>query len=147
MPTVSQVIESLRKKRDELSRRVTSLDEAIRVLGALKEDFGPDDINLPDDFVATHFGEEPARARANRVRPADVADSVAEILREAGRPMTRGEIADALSGRGIVLAGKDVNKNVGTILWRHQERFVNLEKLGYWLRDLPLPGVYLPPML
>lgn len=60
-------------------------------------------------------------------------------------PMTRGQIARELAARGTPLAGRNVNKNLGTILWRHQDTFVNLEGLGYWLAEVELPGIYTPP--
>ena len=58
--------------------------------------------------------------------------------------MKRGELVAELEMRGFPLAGTDKNKNLGTILWRHSRDFVHLEKFGYWLRDVPLEGVYSP---
>lgn len=29
-------------------------------------------------------------------------------------------------------------------MWRHRDRFVNLSRLGYCLKDTPIPGVYDP---
>lgn len=80
----------------------------------------------------------------NLVTPAEIANRVEGILREAGRPMTRSELATKLMEEGIPLVGSDISKNVGTILWRHKDRFVNLKRLGYWLRNVPLVGVYDP---
>jgi hypothetical protein len=86
---------------------------------------------------------EPKRSRGI-VAPADVAATVRVILSETRRPMKRGELVHELERRGIPMAGKDKNKNLGTILWRHSAEFVHFEKLGYWLKDAPLPGFYEP---
>jgi DNA-binding transcriptional regulator YiaG len=64
------------------------------------------------------------------------------ILRDNGRPMTRGELADELQIRRVYLPGKDNESRaryVGTILWRNRDRFENIEGKGYWLRDVPIP--------
>lgn len=102
------------------------------------------------EFLAKTFSvapdvapQEPRRIRGI-ISPSDIAASARQILLEANRPMKRGELVAELERRGVPLAGKDKNKNLGTILWRHPDQFVGLEKLGYWLKGVPLPGVYAP---
>lgn len=80
----------------------------------------------------------------SQAKPEDVAREVEQLLGRVGRPMKRGAIVEALAEQGFDVPGKDKNKNLGTILWRHKEKFVQLPKLGYWLRDAELPGVYTP---
>lgn len=87
--------------------------------------------------------EEPKRVRGV-IPPSNIAATVRIILSEARRPMKRGELVAELERRGLPMAGKDKNKNLGTILWRHSSEFVHIEKLGYWLKDAPLLGVYEP---
>jgi hypothetical protein len=100
---------------------------------------------LAKTFPAVPDGspQEDRRVRG-MVSPSDIAARVRLILLEANRPMKRGELVAELERLGIPLAGKDKNKNLGTILWRHPEQFVSLEKLGYWVRGVPLQGVYTP---
>ncbi len=45
------------------------------------------------------------------------------------------------SARGIPLAGKDKSKNLGTILWRFSDRFLNILGQGYWPKDAPSPNL------
>jgi len=42
--------------------------------------------------------------------------------------------------RGIEIPSTDKQRYLGTILWRHRDRFVNIEGKGYWLRN-GLPSV------
>src|ERR1700712_3230338 len=49
-----------------------------------------------------------------------------------GRPLSRSMLLKALSDNGTPIPGKDASKNLGTILWRLRERFVNIEGHGYW---------------
>lgn len=68
------------------------------------------------------------------------------IIREAGRPLTRGNLLRKLDQRGTPVGGEaDRAKNMGTIMWRLKEHFVNLPGYGYWLKNEPYPPLkYLP---
>jgi hypothetical protein len=72
-------------------------------------------------------------------RPGDVAEHMERIIRDVGRPMTRGEIVAAFEARDIPIPFEDKARYVGTIAWRHKGTFVNIEGEGYWLRDGPPP--------
>ncbi|WP_398465062.1 hypothetical protein [Tardiphaga sp.] len=132
---------------DRLLRIRADMVEKLKQTDALIEE-----IRNFENKVATLSGDaqselsftigSPTQRRRGHVSPEQIADEVYELIREKGRPMKRGEIARALLERNIPLAGKDRNKNVGTILWRHQDRFVNIPKLGYWIADTDLPGVF-----
>lgn len=62
------------------------------------------------------------------------------IIRDAGRPLTRGMLLNRLDRHGVVVGGEaDRAKNMGTIMWRLRADFVNLTGYGYWLRDEPFP--------
>lgn len=74
-------------------------------------------------------------------RPGTVAEHMERIIRDVGRPMTRGEIVAAFEARDIPIPFEDKARYVGTIAWRHKGTFVNIDGEGYWLRDEPRPGV------
>ena len=97
----------------------------------------------PKTWAGPALHMSPVRGRS-LIAPSDVADKAEAILRKHGLPMTRSMLARELINQGVPLQGGDIHKNVGTILWRHRDRFVNLQKLGYWLRDVELRGVYSP---
>ncbi|RYF26981.1 MAG: hypothetical protein EOO23_08290 [Comamonadaceae bacterium] len=65
-------------------------------------------------------------------RPAVLIPAVIDILRQNGSPMSRRELHEALSARGLVVKGSDPIKALGTILWRAGDDLVQLEGFGYW---------------
>jgi hypothetical protein len=68
------------------------------------------------------------------------------VIEDAGKPLTRGQLLMKLDSRGAKVGGKaNRSKNMGTIMWRLRDDFVNLQGLGYWLRDRPYaPADYDP---
>jgi hypothetical protein len=143
-PPLNELLERLYRIRAVLADRLNEVDKLIKEARSLETkvvDLASEAVvqeSLPLEF------ESPRSRRRGVLPPEEIARQVRAILKEAGEPMTRGQIAKALASRGVPLAGKDRNKNVGTIMWRHPNLFVNLPKLGYWLRDVELPGIYTP---
>lgn len=72
--------------------------------------------------------------RRSGITPPELAGIVERLLREVGHPLTRGEILDVLSVRDVEIPAKDKSRYIGTIMWRHKAKFVNIEGRGYWLR-------------
>jgi hypothetical protein len=62
------------------------------------------------------------------------------LIREAGHPLTRGEIVKAFEARDVEIPAKDPARYLGTIAWRHKGMFKNVEGLGYWLKGEPMPS-------
>ena len=124
------------KRRAELHDELRRIQEELRAL----EDF----IGLYERLVGSAGGQprpengRPRLRERNILPPRRLADLAREIILERGRPMTRSELVEAIESRGFPLAGKDKSKNLGTILWRFNDRFVNIEGRGYWPRDIPL---------
>jgi hypothetical protein len=72
--------------------------------------------------------------RLGKTAPSEIARLMERIIREVGRPMTRGEIVEAVARRDVEIPAQDKKRYVGTIAWRHKGIFVNVEGRGYWLR-------------
>jgi hypothetical protein len=145
MADVSETLQRLMQVRNQLLSQLKEVDELMKQLQAIQTRIGsiqPRSLLHPDIKPANIVGG--VAWRRSSISPADIADSVEQILREANQPMTRSQIARRLTQLGVPLVGRDINKNVGTILWRHRHRFVNLKKLGYWLADVAIPDVYEP---
>jgi len=71
------------------------------------------------------------------IPPALVVAEAAEVIRAAGRPMTRREIHKALSDQGIVVNGTDPIKALGTMLWRSGEDVLEqIDGWGYGLKGV-----------
>jgi len=73
----------------------------------------------------------------NSATPSEIAELARTILIEHGEPMTRSQLAEAIESRGVALVAKDKAKNVGTILWRYRDQFLNVPGQGYWPKDAP----------
>jgi hypothetical protein len=79
---------------------------------------------------------EPAEAVPGLSRE-ELRPHIRETIIEAGKPLTRGQILRRLDAKDVRVGGKaDRSKNMGTILWRLRDDFVNLTGYGYWPRDL-----------
>lgn len=84
--------------------------------------------------------------RRRSTRPTEIAETVERIIREVGRPMTRGDLVHALEKRDVKIPYGDKARYVGTIVWRHKGLFENIEGRGYWLRGEPVPSVTPPDL-
>ena len=145
--------------RDKLAyhrKQVSELEAFLRVYDALSQsasetlsvgDTLSADIVRGNTTLLKTVDKSPARRRRGRskMRPDDVSDLRARVIREVGRPLTRGEIVTAFDRRDVEIPYEDKGRYIGTIAWRNKGRFVNIEGRGYWLRDEPLPAAVPPP--
>jgi hypothetical protein len=160
MDEFDEMIARLKQQRQSAQEAVDRFSAAIEHLEKARAAMSPRDfealkaLSQNENVEATakasieHSDAFRTRLKTFRMRgqltPVEVATAARVALLEKGRPMKRGELVTELERRGIPLAGTDKNKNLGTILWRHPNDFVRLEKLGYWLRDVQIEGVYTP---
>lgn len=145
----AQLAQQQSELRTALERTETALEAMNRVYQRAIElkDFVPDDMaHILNDGSLGRLATalDSSAPSENALQPTKVVAHVRDVLLEARKPMKRGELVKALLARNVPLAGKDKNKNLGTILWRHPNQFVSLEGLGYWLKDVPLEGIYVP---
>jgi hypothetical protein len=144
------LLQKLRQARERLLGNLHSIERAISSLESAMQALPPEvlDSTLRPLLADTEYAMAPQTPEPQRVRgvlsPHEVASAASEALLAVGRPLKRGQLVRELEKRNIPLAGKDKNKNLGTILWRHEHMFVSLPGLGYWPRGAPLPGVYEP---
>ena len=139
------------RKVQEIQKQIASLDTTIEQLESLKANSPMEvlerllsETKLPSDHHPAYYAQIAGANKEAVLSPLEVAQRVQEVLQKSGRPMKRGQLVKALAAQNVPLAGKDKNKNLGTILWRHPALFVSLPKLGYWVKGVPLPGVYDP---
>lgn len=142
MASLDELLADLTAKRAEVMETLKQIDNAIKHVREAREALGG---NLADLFDQADTSSSPMAGRIPRVlSPLEVTKHARSILLSHGKPMKRGALVRALLDRGVPLAGSDKNKNLGTILWRHGDMFVHIERLGYWPKDVPLEGVYAP---
>ena len=138
---MSDTIERARQRQAELRAELEKINKFLALYDELQEKLGTD---TEHSETATKPICKPVSGRVKRrrsVRPQDIANAVVRIIRDAGKPMVRGEIADAVEAGGIKIPSKDKPRYIGTVLWRENERFVNIEKHGYWLVGEDCPAV------
>jgi len=133
------------RKRDELRAALAKVEQFIALHAEI---FGTNEEleALTAELVARPSRESQEamfRAALQKIRPgisvSALVGAAERVLRDAGHPMTRGELVAALETRGVPMSTNDPSRYVGTILWRHQEKFENIEGRGYWLKGEPLP--------
>jgi hypothetical protein len=74
----------------------------------------------------------------------EVARYAREMMIEAGHPLTRGDLVEGFRSRGLPVGGTEPERNMGTIMWRLADQFVNLDGLGYWPKDRSYPPANYP---
>jgi hypothetical protein len=156
MSKIDQFIADAKILRDKVrasieasQTQLASVETAIAALESLKATAEPEVLEKllgksPREDHPDFFKEIEPKQISWALDPSGVVENARKILLEHGRPMKRGQLVREFDSRNLPLAGKDKNKNLGTILWRHQNQFVSLEKLGYWPKDVAIPGVYEP---
>jgi hypothetical protein len=77
--------------------------------------------------------QSPKQTIPERFRPI-----IRDVLVRAGRPLPLSDLLGVLSNNGTPVPGEKPAKNLGTILWRLQKDFINLEGYGYWVREKPV---------
>ena len=142
---MSNAIENARKQLIELKRQIAELEQFVQMYEELE---GGTDADQSDTHAGhlsgTLIGNKPVDniprgRRRKRGRPAEIVAIIQQIIREVGRPLTRGEIAEALEQRDVHIPAEDKQRYIGTIAWRHKSAFENVGGLGYWLTGEPLP--------
>jgi hypothetical protein len=132
-------IDALREELDFLEGFLRNAARAKALLGDETEysSAAPPPLNsvdAPVDARGEVTSDAPAKRKrvSDNPRPAILIPAAIEILRQHGKPMSRRELHEALSARGLVVRGSDPIKALGTILWRAGDDLVQLEGFGYW---------------
>lgn len=135
---MSDAIQEALARRKILEDQIAEIDTFL----ALHEKiFGVKIPREAEGAPAEGLTPETPRKRAPRASndPEAIVNEIAKILEDTDTPMTRGEIRRAISARGMEIHSKDIGKYLGTLMWRNQDRFINIEGEGYWLKNRILP--------
>jgi hypothetical protein len=146
--SVDERIDELRSELAALEQERAELDIAERVFDKLMPVIcGPH--GTADGTAAD--GGWTALVQAKTFLPGagtpSFAQQIRDIILQAGRPMTRTELAVALADLGVPLSGKDPAKALTTRLGRlGPEVFVYFDPQGWWPADVPCPAMNYPPI-
>ena len=141
-------VENARKRLVEIEaeaeriRRFLAMYERFsdeHILGSVDSQATNPKENYPQDLSAVNIGDNSRRRRRKGPLPRELVAMMERLIREVARPMTRGEIVEALNRREVEIPAKDPQRYIGTLAWRHKGTFVNIEGRGYWLRREPVP--------
>ncbi len=132
------VLNALKKMR-KLQQEIKELDAFIAKYEELSGNkIQQDDLlAVPDSVINPHdslSGSGKIVKRRNNIKK--LLDITERLIRESGRPMTRGEIVDGMDRLNITIHSKDKAKYIGTLLWRNDTRFVAVEGEGYALPNM-----------
>lgn len=95
---------------------------------------------------ATVAADIPSSSSVKGLSKLELKPYIEEVIKEAGRPLTRGQLLRKLDAKNVLVGGQaDRSKNMGTIMWRLREDFVNLSGHGYWMRHTPYPAANYEP--
>lgn len=128
------------RRRAELQKALAEVDEFIRMWRRFAGTEPEQDVAKMDD----NAGQSSPISERGLSREA-VGEWAREFMLERGTPMTRGELVEAFHMRGLPIGGVDPARNMGTIMWRLREDFVNIVGHGYWPRDKACPSVEYDP--
>ena len=84
-------------------------------------------------------GSTHKRRSMKKLKPAVLKDLAKKVILEAGHPLTRGQIVQAIEAQGYTIPGNDKPQHVGTVLWRFKDEMPNITGRGYWPKDKPIP--------
>lgn len=152
---MDSIVNALKRKK-ELQRELAEIEQFLalhrKYSGTKSEDVETDRPSASDDealwqhykttaenmaAVRAMKAEVPSTAKV-RGAPANFAEIAERIIKDEGHPMTRAELVSAIEARGVPIPSSDKPRYIGTILWRNQDKFENIEGAGYWLRGQPL---------
>jgi len=131
--------------RDDMAARIAEADARIKEW-RVKMDRAERFIKDWQEFSGETVEVDPSLVPDNKSRlfpsgkpknplKEQVAAASCEILREHGEPMSRDDLFEALTNRGVIIHGKNPPVVLQTMLWRMQDVIVHLKGHGYWPRD------------
>ncbi|MGP4752109.1 hypothetical protein [Agrobacterium pusense] len=142
-------------RRIALHQEIALLDEQIGKIDSFIQDWHlfaetPTELStgqFSDSPVVAEESLEPSPKRTTgNSRKEDVADAAYEIIFEREHPVSRDELLNEVTKKGMVIEGKDRAGVFTTMMWRMRDRIVKLESGGYWLADVEYPPEnYFPP--
>ena len=131
---MDQAYQSALRKRDDLKRQLAEAEEFLRLWNRV---LGSDAVDSVTPSTAMGQGEIAAQPLPKKSPTRDRAAEIArKIILAGGIPMTRGQLVEAFEARGTPVGGLNPRRNMGTIMWRLRDRFINLEGLSYWPLDV-----------
>ena len=147
-------IENAAAIRDEMAEKISAAEVQIKEWRAT--------MTRAERFIADweEFSGQKAPAVATNSEPVprtasggkpknpkkeEVAAVAREILLQNGRPMSRDDLFEALTFRGVIIHGTNPPVVLQTMLWRMSGEITHLKGFGYWPKDVPCEVAFYDP--
>jgi hypothetical protein len=142
---MEEMLRKALKRKEELQLELAEIDQFLDTYARLSgyaADAGTTAARGPQEPSQRSSVDRPSRTLAftpirRRGAPENYADIAEQVLQKSGMPLTRYQLVQAIEREGASIPSTDKDRYIGTILWRHRDRFVNLPGFGYWLKDRP----------
>ncbi|MDZ4363133.1 hypothetical protein [Brevundimonas sp.] len=139
-----EVLEGYLRLSGQAKALLDGVGDAVMVASASPQDKSEAGDDSTQNELYPIDNDVPVPPRRTRItdnpKPAVVVEAVLDILRQNGHPMSRRALHTTLKLKGLEVRGADPVKALGTMLWRAEDKLVQLEGYGYW----PKADEYLP---
>jgi hypothetical protein len=125
-----------KQKREKLLAEIALVDQYINLHEQLFGG-GVSGTNHITPIRAGGLDKGPVAIR-RRNNPAKIAEVARKVIIAAGHPVQRGDLVRRIEEGGLTIHSDDKGKYIGTVMWRNDDVFVNIEGHGYWVKSEPL---------
>lgn len=141
---MSEDITKALNRRAELLKELEDIDRLIELY---ERYIGPvagseERVGNTSESIRTRHRRRPTRKTG---AAAAIAKAAEATLWQHRRPIQRGELAELIENSGTEIPSEDKPRYLGTVLWRRQDLFENIEGQGYILRNDPPAGIQATP--
>lgn len=130
---VEDQVKQLLKARHALDAKLAKAQEVRESLRQFLSDGGP----AGSKTKATSLSELAVKKKKRFRKGSQTAEVIARskaILKEAGRPLDRGDLLERISATGFQITTTEPSRFIGRTLWESED-FIHIPKQGYWLAE------------
>ncbi|KSV87555.1 hypothetical protein [Sinorhizobium sp. GL28] len=132
---VVRQVQQLRKARQVLDAKLAKAEEAQESLRQFLTD-APSIV--PEGPNNSEAGTRKKKKFRKGSQTAEVIARSKNILKEAGRPLERGDLLERIRASGFQVTTRDPARFIGRTLWESED-FIHIPKEGYWLAGHDVP--------
>ena len=128
----------------QIKRLQSQRDKIEKILGDAEQLSAEVDADLGggSSGPSGNGGSSASRKRTGGMRPAEITNAAKDILAEAEKPLTRGDLLKEFERLGFEIGGDNPANKLGTTLSRNDDKggpVTHIKEWGYWLRSRNFP--------
>lgn len=139
---MDNAIRNALKRKRELYRELRKIDDFISAY----EEFSGEKVIKDEMLSQSNENKEeqivdnsPPKTVKRRNNIKKILQITAQLIRESGRPLTRGEVLNGLERMNVNVIAANKAKYLGTLLWRNKDVFISTDGDGYDLVERQTP--------